>query len=69
MALMRVSKLYLLCVWILFCMSKSHADKSQVYLTSSIALVGNVDNLENTVNPTTIENPFLHDHGKVYRLY
>ena len=50
------------------CMSKNYANKSQIYLTSSISLVGNVDNLENTFNSTPIENPFLHDHCKVDRL-
>ena len=64
----RVSKLYLLCEWILLWMSKNHTNKSQIYLTSSIALVGNVDTLENTVNSIPIENLFFHDHGKVDRL-
>ena len=64
----RVSKLYLLCEWILLWMSKNHTNKSQIYLTSSIALVGNVDTLENTVNSIPIENLFFHDRGKVDRL-
>ena len=33
-----------------------------------MSLVGNVDNLENTVNSTPIEKPFFHDHSKVDRL-
>ena len=49
-------------------MSKNHTNKSQIYLTSSIALVENVDTLENTVNSILIENLFFHDHGKVDRL-
>lgn len=40
----------------------------KVYLTSSTSLVGNVDNLENKVNFTPIENPFFHDHSKMVKL-
>ena len=51
-----ISKLYLLYEYCCAC-SKNHANKSQIYLTSSISLVGNVDNIENNVNSSPIDNP------------
>ena len=59
---------FIYCVNEYCCACQKITQISHIYLTSSIALVGNVDTLENTVNSIPIEILLFHDHGKVDRL-